>query len=179
MLLTIYNRTNQTVVVNEQIGIIAKGNSQRHYTLRVDQLEQARTALVRLEQKGVITWSIAEDPKEDDRAEGSVVALPFVTPIKTATIGNPVVPPYHVQVGTEFVRVDPTGAGPQSVVLPDPALFPAQTVLLKCVAGAPTQNILVSSNSGALVDGVVLLTIPPSPYLFLRFTSDGTAYWVT
>lgn len=99
--------------------------------------------------------------------------------IRTPTIGNPAGPPYHVLVGNEFVRIDPTGLAPQQMVLPDPKLVPMQTVLMKCVSGAPTQNILVSSDGGALVDGVALLTIPPSAYLFVRFTSDGTAWWVT
>lgn len=74
MLLTIYNKTSQTVIVNEQIGSL-EGNSQRKYPLRIEQLEQARASLVRLEQKGVIAWSVAEDPNEDDRAEGSVISL--------------------------------------------------------------------------------------------------------
>lgn len=74
MLLRIYNKTSQTVVVNEQIGSI-EGNSQRQYPLRIEQLEQARASLVKLEQKGIIAWSVAEDANEDDRAEGSVISL--------------------------------------------------------------------------------------------------------
>lgn len=86
---------------------------------------------------------------------------------------------YNVLNGSEFVRCAPTGLGDISVVLPDPTLEPDQTVLVKKTTADVIDNINVSAAGGSTIDGLAVYPLPLTPYSVLRFTSDGTNWWVT